>query len=440
MSIQDSINLFNTKINSTLWTRQEFSPTGRLLRTVQNPVVLPEEKYYKILQKKFVKVGGNTGYVPAFNKQNIADYYANERTGDAIAVVNSVKVVDSVPTEIAIATYYDHHGDIAILNRFDQTGRPHDNYFHIYGNPLTQDEIDFYKKYLSDRNFVDNQGLEHDQVYVPHIHFNTKSQTLAFSHHDKANAISIYGLTRYLTDLKNDFNPKSLLNTIDMGMPFLDMKKAKVEYTPNMLAEIQKLISYFDAQHRLNPGSFSDYERETIEIMKSLINIDDGNSASEKGTNGPSDSGTGLVDGGSGGPTDAGLDDSSGDGGSADHGDLMKEVTGTADGNVLNQTNSETNHVASNKESGKEATVIEEEMRLTSADLKYIAKEMPPLEGLNATELGVVKDYISDIIGKYDRFKGNAKQNRENINYRELENIKVGFHFIVVIAILVWYN
>ena len=87
MSIQDSINLFNTKINSTLWTRQEFSPTGRLLRTVQNPVVLPEEKYYKILQKKFVKVGGNTGYVPAFNKQNIADYYANERTGDAIAVV-----------------------------------------------------------------------------------------------------------------------------------------------------------------------------------------------------------------------------------------------------------------------------------------------------------------------------------------------------------------
>ena len=52
MGIRESINLFNSKINQTLWTRQELSPKGKILKTVTNPVVLPVENYYKLLQKR----------------------------------------------------------------------------------------------------------------------------------------------------------------------------------------------------------------------------------------------------------------------------------------------------------------------------------------------------------------------------------------------------
>ena len=205
MGIRESINLFNSKINQTLWTRQELSPKGKILKTVTNPVVLPVENYYKLLQKRFIKVGENSGSVPKFFTNNVAEYFANTKSEETIAVVSSVKTVDSVPTKISIATYYDEKGDIAILNRFDQAGHPHDNYFDVYGARTTE-ELEFYKKYLADTVFNDPVSGVHYQAYVPHIHFNTASQTVAFGHHDKANAISIQKLIEYISDLKNEMN------------------------------------------------------------------------------------------------------------------------------------------------------------------------------------------------------------------------------------------
>ena len=51
MSIRDSIDLFNSKIDKTYWTRQDVLPSGRIAKTVANPVMLPVENYYKVLQK-----------------------------------------------------------------------------------------------------------------------------------------------------------------------------------------------------------------------------------------------------------------------------------------------------------------------------------------------------------------------------------------------------
>ena len=151
MSIRDSIDLFNSKIDKTYWTRQEVLPSGRISKTVTNPVVLPVENYYKILQKKYVKVGEKTGSAPEFQTNNFAEYFANPKEDKTIAVVKSVKTVNSVPTKISIATYFDQDGDIAIINRFDQTGRPHDNYFEVYGPNISPSKLEFYKKYLSDQ-------------------------------------------------------------------------------------------------------------------------------------------------------------------------------------------------------------------------------------------------------------------------------------------------
>lgn len=291
MSIQDSIDLFNTKINKTYWTRQNVSPTGKILKTVPNPVLLPVDNYYKILQKKYVKVGENSGSVVDFQTSNFAEYFANLNSEKVIAVVKSIKTVDSIPTKIAIATYYDQCGDIAIINRFDQSGRPHDNYFEVYGDSLSASELDFYKKYLVDRETVINNEV-HYQADVPHMHFNTRRQTLAFGHHDKANAISIFKLFEYLEDLKADMNPNSYINNKDLGMPFLDLKKAKLEYTSTMLNSVQEIIGYLDSLKRVNPTKFSDYEKDTIELMKSLIDIDRGDSDLSIETVGPTMPGT----------------------------------------------------------------------------------------------------------------------------------------------------
>ena len=149
MSIQNSIDLFNSNINKTYWTRQDTTPSGGVAKTVARPVVLPIDNYYKVLLKKYVKVGENSGSVPSLDTSNFAEYYAHEPTGETIAVVKSVKVVASVPTKIAIATYYDQAGEIAIINRFDQTGHPHENRFSVYGSSLTTEQYEFYKKYLS---------------------------------------------------------------------------------------------------------------------------------------------------------------------------------------------------------------------------------------------------------------------------------------------------
>ena len=291
MSIQDSIDLFDSKLNQTLWTRQNISPTGRILPTVPSPAILPIENYYKVLEQTFKPVGDGFGTTPAFNTTNYAEYYAHEKTGEVIAVVNSVKYQGTTPIKVAIATYYDQGGDIVILNRFDQTGRPHDNYFHVY-SPANAAEVAFYQTYLADRVYTDAQGTTHYQASVPHIHFNTRSQTLAFGHHDKANAISIDSLTRYLADLMNDYNPSSLINQLNMGMPFLDFKNARVDFVPSLKDAIESVIALYDEHFQIAPEKFSDYEKETVDLMKSLINIDsgDGSGASTPPSGGPEDS------------------------------------------------------------------------------------------------------------------------------------------------------
>ena len=390
MSIQDSINLFDSKINQTLWTRQNISPTGKILPTVPNPVVLPIENYYKVLEKPFKSVGNNLGTTVIPGTTNYAEYFAYDRTEEVIAVVNSIKYSGSTPTKIAVATYYDQGGDIAILNRFDQTGRPHDNYFHVYA-PATPAETAFYQNYLADRIFTDNQGVTHYQASVPHIHFNTRSQTLAFGHHDKANAISIASLSRYLADLMADYNPRSPINNLNMGMPFLDFKNARMDFVPTMKSSIENIINFFDENFHISPDKFSDYERETIDMMKSLINIDNGNTT-ENESNAPDD----------------GPDDSHG-------GPTTPPTTPPTSPSPIGPSSPR------GGSSGAASSYSHENQpTLTQNDLRYIITSFPDLGNLNTTDLTEVKRYISWVLREASKADKQEKQRGYYIDDLEL--------------------
>lgn len=356
MGIRESIELFNSKIDKTYWTEQVINT-----RTL---VVLPVENYYKILQKSFSKVGENSGTSTKFHTTNLAEYFANTTAEDTIAVVSSVKAVDSVPTKISIATYYAYDGKIAILNRFDQTGRAHDNHLDVYGVSPTSSEFALYKKYLSDQTIIDPAtGIERYKVTVPHLHFNTKSQTIAFNNHDKANAISIEKLMVYIKDLMSDLNPSSPINTIDMGMPFLDLKKSKLTYTSTMLSSLQNIIEFFDAEKRIKPDKFSEYEKQTIDLMKSLIN---------QTPDSPTASATSPV---SGGPS------------------------GTTLGFISSASGSPVS-------------------RLTEDDLEYIAYNQPNLQDLNIAELNDIKTYLSRIIRTIESERRDFRK-KEDHYYRD---------------------
>ena len=361
MGIRESIDLFNSKINQTYWTEQVINT-----RTL---VVLPVENYYKILQKSFSKVGENSGTSVKFHTNNLAEYFANPKTEDTIAFVSSIKAAGPVPTKISIATYYAYDDKIAILNRFDQTGRAHDNHLDVYGVSPTSPEFAFYKKYLSDKTVSDpSTGAEQYKVNVPHIHFNTRSQTIAFNNHNKANAISVEKLIVYLNDLMADLNPSSIINTVDMGMPFLDLKNAKLTYTSTMLSSLQSIIAFFDAEKRIRPDKFSEYEKQTIDLMKSLIN---------QFPDTPTESSTSPVSGGPSGVTPSGTSISS---------------TG---GTTLSFISSSSGSPVS---------------KLTEEDLKYIIYNQPSLQGLNVSELNDVKSYLSKFIRQVESDRRNFRK------------------------------
>ena len=371
MGIRESIELFNSKIDKTYWTEQVINT-----RTL---VVLPVENYYKILQKSFSKVGENSGSAPKYHTTNFAEYFANTSSEDTIAVVSSVKAVDSVPTKISIATYYDYAGKIAILNRFDQTGRAHDNHLDVYGVSPTSSEFAFYKKYLSDQTIVDpTTGTELYKVNVPHVHFNTKSQTEKFNDHDKANAISIEKLMVYINDLMSDLNPSSPINTIDMGMPFLDLKKAKLTYTSTMLSSLKNIIEFFDAEKRIKPDKFSEYEKQTIDLMKSLIN---------QAPDTPTASSSPPVVGGPTSETPSPVSS----GGGISGGTTLSFISSTSGAPVS---------------------------RLTEDDLEYIMFNQPNLQGLNLPELNDIKTYLSRIIRTIESERRDFRK-KENHYYRD---------------------
>ena len=148
MSVSDNIALFNSKIDQTYWTEQVVNS-----HTI---AVLSDENYYKLLQKPYVKVGENSGTSTRYSTNNFAEYFACKKAEEVVAVVNSVKTQGSIPTKIAVATYYAYLDEkenarkIAILNRFDQTGSPHENHLDVYGYAPTTREYAFYKKYLAD--------------------------------------------------------------------------------------------------------------------------------------------------------------------------------------------------------------------------------------------------------------------------------------------------
>lgn len=393
MSIQDSIDLFDSKLNQTLWTRQNISPTGKILPTVPSPAILPIENYYKVLEQTFKPVGDGFGTTPAFNTTNYAEYYAHEKTDEVIAVVNSVKYQGTTPTKVAIATYYDHSGEIVILNRFDQTGRPHDNYFHVY-SPANAAEVAFYQTYLADRVYTDAQGTTHYQASVPHIHFNTRSQTLAFGHHDKANAISIDSLTRYLADLMNDYNPSSLINRLNMGMPFLDFKNARIDFVPSLKDSIESVIAFYDEHIHISPEKFSDYEKETVDLMKSLINIDtgDGSGGATPPSEGPEDSSGGTTPPPTTPPTTPPTSPSpsrpgGGSGGSA----------------------------------GSGAVASSQQSSLSRNDLRYIATSFPDLGNLEPVDLVEVKNHLTWVLKQVNIIDKLENQQKNHFIVDDLE-------------------
>ena len=375
MSISDNIALFDSKIDKTYWTEQ----------VVNNHTIalLSDENYYKVLQKPYVKVGENSGTSTRYHTNNFAEYFANRRTEDTVAVVNSVKTEDSIPTKISIATYYayfdarENMGKIAILNRFDQTGPAHENHLDVYGFDETSDEFAFYKKYMADI-VISDAGKEKYQVKLPHMHFNTRTQSINFRHHDKANAISIEKLMEYIKDLKAEMNPTALINNLDMGMPFLDLKNSRLTYSSTMLGALQNVISYFETEQRVKPDKFSDYERETVKIMKSLINIDPDAFASGS----PSSSGGPVV------------------------GPVSGPISGGPAGTPV------IGFVSSASAGGSAPT-----SRLQEYDFRYIIEQLPPLDGLTVVELNEVKSYISKFVRQLDKDEKEQYDRRDDRFY-----------------------
>jgi hypothetical protein len=159
-----------------------------------------------------------------------------------------------------------------IVNRFDSCGRLHDNKMKVYGE-LSYDEYEFYKKYLCDKEVCDDSGC-HYKVVAPHIHFHTQTQTKMLGNQTMANAISIEGLIRYLDDLMADNNPKSLINNLNMGMPFLDYKNNEQSYVSIVFDKAWRL--YEELCKREESSSISSgHRKEILEIMHSFIELKD---------------------------------------------------------------------------------------------------------------------------------------------------------------------
>ena len=378
MSVSDNIALFNSKIDQTYWTE----------RVINNHTIaiLPDENYYKLLQKPYIKVGENSGTSTKYSTSNFAEYFACRKTDDTIAVVNSVKTQASIPTKISVATYYAYYDEnertrkIAILNRFDQMGHPHENHLDVYGAHPTSKEYAFYKKYLADFVIPDAAGEKY-QVKLPHVHFNTRSQTVRFNHHDKANAISIEKLMEYIADLKAENDPSAIINNIDMGMPFLDLKNAKLTYSSTMLSALGNIVGFFEAEQRVRPDKFTDYEKETVALMKSLINIDP-------------DTGAAAV---APSPTPP---------------DSPEPVSGP-DGKPVSSPDGGTSGGSTSSSGGSSSGISMSVSRLNDNDFRYIIEYLPPLDGLRLVELYEVKSHLSKYINYLE------KENKES--YREMD-------------------
>ena len=82
-------------------------------------------------------------------------------------------------------------------------------------------------------------------------------------------------IRNYLIQLDKN-KPVIYCGDLNVARTPLDLKNAKLSYTSTMLSELQNIISFFDATRRIDPEKFSDYEKETFDLMKSLINIEPG--------------------------------------------------------------------------------------------------------------------------------------------------------------------
>lgn len=260
--IEDSIDLFNSRLHRTYLADKD--------RTVSD-----EEDYYKLLQKNYDFLDSVARYCdPKFGKglENHALYFGDHGTKDAVALVTTTKLVPGCPARVSVGTYFDNDGKVMIVNRFDPCGRQHENKMKVYGN-LSYEEYEFYKKYLSDNEVCDEKGC-HYKVSVPHIHFHTQSQTKMLGNQTMANAISIEGLIRYLDDLMADNDPKSLINNLNIGMPFLDYKQNKSSYLPIMYKKAWELYKEVCRYEELTSG-IGGHGKEILDIMNSFIELKD---------------------------------------------------------------------------------------------------------------------------------------------------------------------
>lgn len=202
------IELFNSKINNGFWDEGP----------IRNRKFLPVENYSTVLGKDFEFLEANKGFDEKYKCQILASYYGSSKQEMAVAQVISKKERDEGELyQLNISTYCTYEDNVTLINRFDLKGWPHLCDFSIFSGK----EKELYEKYFIDKINSDGAPIS----TTPHIHFQTKSQAKNLR---QPNPISLNKLIDYLTDL--DAGDENLLQ-YDLGMPFLDYKLGKKQYT-----------------------------------------------------------------------------------------------------------------------------------------------------------------------------------------------------------------
>ena len=200
--------LFDSKINNGFWDEGP----------VRNRKLLPAENYSTVLGRDFEFLETNKGFDEKYKSQILASYYGSSEQDLAVAQVISKKEREAGELyQLNISTYCAHQGDIILINRFDLKGRAHLCDFSIFSGK----EKELFEKYFTDK--INNNGAPISTT--PHIHFQTKTQAEKLR---QPNPISLENLIKYLEDL--DAANEDLLQ-YDLGMPFLDYKLGKKQYT-----------------------------------------------------------------------------------------------------------------------------------------------------------------------------------------------------------------
>lgn len=108
------------------------------------------------------------------------------------------------------------------LFRYDPTGRfNHHNLndiYEYYENTYSDNTANFYKRFFT------------EEVEFPHFHFSNRLMAESYGRSAEANAISLDKLIEYIEELRANNNQKHVINNLDFGMPYLDIKKNPNKY------------------------------------------------------------------------------------------------------------------------------------------------------------------------------------------------------------------